>query len=86
MEIKEMVERARKAQVIYDERFDQERVDQVIKVAARTIFDHAEELARLTIDETQMGVYEDKVAKNRNKSKGLGISKSFFLCKILTIF
>ena len=34
MEIKEMVERARKAQVIYDERFDQERVDQVIKVAA----------------------------------------------------
>ena len=71
MEIKEMVERARKAQVIYDERFDQERVDQVIKVAARTIFDHAEELARLTIDETQMGVYEDKVAKNRNKSKGV---------------
>ena len=66
-----MVERARKAQVIYDERFDQERVDQVIKVAARTIFDHAEELARLTIDETQMGVYEDKVAKNRNKSKGV---------------
>lgn len=71
MEIKEMVERARKAQVIYDERFDQERVDQVIKAAARTIFDHAEELARLTIDETQMGVYEDKVAKNRNKSKGV---------------
>lgn len=32
MEIKEMVERARKAQVIYDERFDQERVDQVIKL------------------------------------------------------
>ncbi len=31
MEIKGMVERARKAQVIYDERFDQERVDQVIK-------------------------------------------------------
>ena len=66
-----MIERARKAQVIYDERFDQEGVDQVIKVAARTIFDHAEELARLTIDETQMGVYEDKVAKNRNKSKGV---------------
>lgn len=60
-----MVERARKAQVIYDERFDQERVDQVIKVAARTIFDHAEELARLTIDETQMGVYEDKVSQKQ---------------------
>ena len=42
MEIKEMVERARKAQVIYDERFDQERVDQVIKAATRTNFDHAE--------------------------------------------
>ena len=66
-----MVERARKAQIIYDERFDQEGVDQVIKAAARTIFDHAEELARLTIEETQMGVYEDKVAKNKNKSKGV---------------
>lgn len=33
-----MIERARKAQVIYDERFDQEGVDQVIKAAARTIF------------------------------------------------
>lgn len=65
MEIKEMVERARKAQVIYDERFDQERVDQVIKAAARTIFDHAEELARLTIEETQMGVYEDKVSQKQ---------------------
>ena len=71
MEIKEMIEKARKAQAIYADRFDQEGVDQVIKIVARTIFEHAEELARLTIDETQMGVYADKVAKNRNKSKGV---------------
>lgn len=66
-----MVQKAREAQFIYAERFDQEGVDQVIKAAARVIFDHAEELAQLTVDETQMGVYEDKVAKNRNKSKGV---------------
>lgn len=71
MEIKEMVEKARKAQALYETHFDQEDVDNVIKLAARTIFDHAEELAKLTIEETQMGVYEDKVAKNRNKSKGV---------------
>ncbi|KIO45430.1 aldehyde dehydrogenase family protein [Sanguibacteroides justesenii] len=71
MEIKEMIEKARKAQAIYADRFDQEGVDQIIKVAARTIFDHAEELARLTIAETQMGVYADKVTKNRNKAKGV---------------
>lgn len=70
-EIKSMITRARKAQEIYEARFDQDDVDQVIKLVARTIFDHAESLAELTIEETQMGVYADKVAKNRNKSKGV---------------
>lgn len=70
-EIKEMVAKARKAQAIYETHFDQEDVDAVIKLAAKVIYDNAEELARLTIEETQMGVYKDKVAKNRNKSKGV---------------
>ena len=71
MEIKEMVVKARKAQEIYEHHFDQDQVERVIREAARVIYDHAEELARLAVDETGMGVYEHKVAKNRNKSKGV---------------
>lgn len=69
--IQKMIEKARKAQSIYETHFDQHDVDAVIKLAARAIFDNAEELAKLTIEETEMGVYEDKVAKNKNKSKGV---------------
>ena len=65
-----MVVKARKAQEIYEHHFDQDQVDRVIR-EARVIYDHAEELARLAVDETGMGVYEHKVAKNRNKSKGV---------------
>lgn len=70
-QIKAMIAKARKAQAFYEKHFDQEDVDAVIKLAAKAIFDNAEELAKLTIEETQMGVYEDKVAKNKNKSKGV---------------
>ncbi len=70
-EIDKMVEKARKAQKIYENHFDQEDVDTVIRLAARAIYDNAEELAKLAVEETEMGVYEDKVMKNRNKSKGV---------------
>lgn len=70
-EIKEMIKNARMAQDYYEKHFDQEDVDAVIKAAAKVIYDNAEELARITIEETEMGVYEHKVAKNRNKSKGV---------------
>lgn len=66
-----MIAKARKAQAVYETHFDQEDVDAVIKLAARAIFDNAEELARMAVEETEMGVYEDKVSKNRNKSKGV---------------
>ena len=56
MEIKEMVVKARKAQEIYEHHFDQDQVDRVIREAARVIYDHAEELARLAVNETGMGV------------------------------
>ncbi len=70
-EIELMIEKARKAQIIYNANFDQEGVDKVVKVVTKTVFDHAEELAKLAVEETAMGVYEHKVAKNRNKSKGV---------------
>lgn len=71
MEIKEMVSRARTAQLIYQERFNQDAVDEVVKAITKVVYDNAEMLARMAVDETKMGVYEHKVAKNRNKSKGV---------------
>ncbi len=71
MDIKDMVSAARIAQARYEKHFDQDRVDKIIKAAAQVIYDNAEMLAREAVDETQMGVYEDKVSKNRNKSKGI---------------
>ena len=50
------------------ETYTQEQADALTKACAEAIFDNAEELARDAIDETRMGVYEDKVAKNRNKA------------------
>lgn len=70
-EVKAIIDKARKAQANYYNCFDQDDVDNTVKLTTRTIFDHAEELARLAVEETQMGVYEDKVTKNRNKSKGV---------------
>ncbi|MEN1762311.1 aldehyde dehydrogenase family protein, partial [Anoxynatronum sibiricum] len=36
---------------------------------AKVVYDNAEALAKMAVEETRMGVYEDKVAKNKGKSK-----------------
>jgi len=51
------------------ESYTQEQVDALAKACAKAVYDNAEELARDAVDETNMGVYEDKVAKNKNKAK-----------------
>ncbi|MBQ2062887.1 MAG: aldehyde dehydrogenase family protein [Oscillospiraceae bacterium] len=66
--VNELVERGRAAQKIA-EGFTQEQVDAMAKAMAKVIFDHAEELSRLCVDETRMGVYEDKVNKCRGKAR-----------------
>ena len=68
--IDQMIERARVAQKEFEENFTtQEKVDAIVKDIGKVVYDHAEPLARLAIDETRMGVYEDKVAKNKGKSR-----------------
>ncbi|MDR2163221.1 MAG: aldehyde dehydrogenase family protein [Clostridiales Family XIII bacterium] len=62
------IERARKARALA-ESWTQEDADRAVEAIARAVYDNAEELARLAVDETGMGVYEDKVAKNRNKAR-----------------
>lgn len=66
--IQQMIVRARAAQSIF-EGFTQLQVDQAVRAIGKAVYDHAEELSRLAVDETGMGIYEDKILKNKNKSK-----------------
>lgn len=66
--IQEMVEKARMAQKIF-EGFSQKQVDLAVRAVGKAVFDNAEHLARLAVDETGMGVYEDKVQKNKGKGR-----------------
>ena len=69
--IAELVSRARAAMGIF-EHYDQEQVDEVVQAVAWAIIkrENAEELARLAVEDTGLGKYEDKVDKNRRKSLG----------------
>ncbi len=69
--IADMIAKAREAQAIFERDFDQKKTDQVVRAIGKVVFDNAEMLAREAVDETRMGVYEDKVAKNKGKSKGV---------------
>jgi succinate-semialdehyde dehydrogenase len=66
--IDSLIKKAKEAQAAF-EKFDQARVDQVVKAIARVVFDNAEELAKMAIDETKMGVLEDKIKKNQGKAR-----------------
>ncbi|MFW6676828.1 aldehyde dehydrogenase family protein [Lacrimispora sp. AGF001] len=66
--IQSLVERSRNAQQVLRS-YDQEKTDAIVKMFAKVIFDNAEPLAKLAVEESRMGVYEDKVTKNRGKSR-----------------
>jgi succinate-semialdehyde dehydrogenase len=67
-DIQSLVARARKAQAIFED-FSQEQVDAICRDMAKYVYDNAEELARLAVDETGIGVYEDKVLKKKGKAR-----------------
>ena len=67
-EIKDLVLKARMAQSIY-ESFSQEQVDAVVRDIGKYVFDNAEPLAKMAVDETDMGSYEDKILKNKGKAR-----------------
>ncbi len=64
----ELVGKGRAAQAEF-EKYSQEDVDKAVRAVGKIIYDHAEMLARMAVDETQMGVYEDKIKKNMGKAK-----------------
>jgi len=62
------IERAKKAQRTF-ETAGQKETDAAVKAIAKAIFDNAEYLAEIAVEETGMGNVPDKTLKNRNKSK-----------------
>lgn len=67
--VAELFERAHKAQEEYEKNASQEQVDAAVKALGKVVYDRAEELADRAVKESGMGVYEDKVAKCKGKSK-----------------
>ncbi|MCI8423966.1 MAG: aldehyde dehydrogenase family protein [Lawsonibacter sp.] len=65
-----MLKAARAAQREFA-RLPQHQVDQAVKAIGKAVYDNAEELARMAVDETGMGRYDSKIAKCRNKSKSV---------------
>jgi succinate-semialdehyde dehydrogenase len=51
------------------EKTEQRKIDMVVREIAKTIYDNAEELAKLTVEETELGNYEDNVSQDRRKSE-----------------
>src|SRR5690349_12390520 len=66
--VQELVAKARAAQAVY-EAFSQEQVDAIVKAIGKYVYDNAEPLARMAFDETGIGVYEDKILKNKSKAR-----------------
>lgn len=71
-----LIQRVKKAQEVYS-KFSQEQVDKIFKAAARAANKARIPLAKMAVEETGMGIVEDKVIKNHfaseyiyNKHKG----------------
>ena len=62
-EVRDLIRDAKKAQEIFAT-FDQRQVDQIVKVIAEACAANAERLAKMAVEETGFGVWQDKVLKN----------------------
>src|SRR5215475_9525054 len=67
-QVKHLVAKARAAQAAF-ESFSQEQVDAIVKGIGKYVYDNADELAKMAVDETGIGVYEDKILKNKGKAR-----------------
>lgn len=65
----DLLAKARAAQAEFDANFNQEQVDACVRAIAKVVYDNAEMLAKMAVEETRMGVYEDKIQKNKGKAK-----------------
>ena len=67
-QVQHLVARARVAQAVF-ETFSQAQVDAIVRAIGKYVYDNAETLARMAVDESGIGVYEDKVLKNKGKAR-----------------
>jgi succinate-semialdehyde dehydrogenase len=67
-DIAKLVADARRAQAAF-ESFSQEQVDAIVRDIGKYVYDNAEMLSRMAIEETGIGVYEDKVLKKKGKAR-----------------
>src|SRR5258706_15583931 len=67
-QVKQLIGKARTAQATF-ESFSQEQVDAIVKGIGKYVYDNAEPLARMAVDETGIGVFEDKILKNKGKAR-----------------
>ena len=63
-----LIEKSKTAQNRF-EKFSQKEVDKIVKAIAKVVFDNAVELARMAVEETRMGSFEDKVKKKQGKAR-----------------
>ena len=61
--IDDLVERARKASLEFS-KLNQEQVDKIVKAMAMAVLENHMYLARIAVEETKRGIYEDKITKN----------------------
>ena len=66
--LKNTIEKVREAQRIFST-FSQEKIDEIFKAAALAANNARIPLAKLAVQETKMGVIEDKVIKNHYASE-----------------
>ncbi len=67
-QVNELVTKARVAQAIF-ESFSQEKVDAIVKGIGKYVYDNAEMLAKMAVEETGIGRVEDKILKNKGKAR-----------------
>ena len=61
--INDLVEKAKKASQEYM-KLDQEQVNNIVKVMSMAGLEHHMDLAKMAVEETGRGIYEDKITKN----------------------
>jgi succinate-semialdehyde dehydrogenase len=69
-QVKQLVAKARAAQAAFDA-FSQNQVDAIVKGVGKYVYDNAKMLAQMAVDETGIGVYEDKIIKNQGKARAI---------------
>lgn len=63
MTVQERIDNARKAQAMIAD-YTQEQVDKLVYEIAKAIYVEAEPLAKMAVEETRLGKFEDKIGKN----------------------